>query len=178
MADCFANSIKSELKIWKEKNKELKKHFSDLKDSMLKRQKKELDDLHNQLKEIIPIKVKPSSALLNLKAIQKSLSSQKRYTEANEVKEKVERMEKEENEKWNKIRKDRIAIQESQIIQKHNKEQIAHKKRRRTAFRELRQDKEKNIKYIKRNYENTQSHITNTKDASTILMSKSKIQIS
>ena len=133
---------------------ELDQHFVGIENDLIEKQKLELDNLREKLERTLSQKSKPSSTLLNLRQVQANLVKQKKYTEANETKNKAAELEAEEDEKWLRVRADKIAYQEAQLMQKHTKEREGHNKRTQTAMAELEIDKNKKMGQLVQNYNN------------------------
>ncbi len=161
MKNFFETTLEEERKDWDQKVADLKENFLGIENEMIERQKKELEELHNKLETALPVKAKPSSALLNLRMVQQNLVKQKKYAEANETKQKAQAIEADEDEKWTKIRAEKIAVQEAQLMQKHNKEREAHAKRVKTALAEMEIERNKRLDQLVHNYNNTKKQTVN-----------------
>jgi len=154
MKDVFEKTLAEENDTWDKKVMELKQHFVAIENEMIDRQKSELEKLRMTLENNLPMKSKPSSTLLNLRAVQQNLVKQKKYAEAEESKKKALEMEAEEDRKWQQIRGEKIAFQEAQLMQKHGKEREAHNKRAQTALAELDKERTKKVAQLTQNFNN------------------------
>eukprot|EP01022_Parablepharisma_sp_SALTPOND_P012411 TRINITY_DN1592_c0_g1_i1.p4 TRINITY_DN1592_c0_g1~~TRINITY_DN1592_c0_g1_i1.p4 ORF type:complete len:214 (-),score=43.06 TRINITY_DN1592_c0_g1_i1:453-1094(-) len=156
----FQSHLDEEKDKWDTRMSEMKQHLATIENEMIERQKKELETLHNNLETSLPTNFKPSSTLLNLKKVQQNLIKQKKYAEASATKDKIEEMEEEEDRKWKQVRGEKIAFQEAQLVQKHNREREGHNKRTKTALAELEIERDKNIQQFMQNY-NIRKQIVN-----------------
>ena len=77
--ELFDSLIEKENKEWEKKMGDLNEHFTGIENEMIEKQKKEREDLINELDRTLPTKFKPSSTLLNQKQIQQNLVKQKKY---------------------------------------------------------------------------------------------------
>ena len=172
MKGYFQTSLEEEDKEWDKRVEELKQHFASIENEMIERQKQELYELHDKLDKSLPSRSKPSSALLNLKAVQQNLVKQKKYAEANDAKLRAQTMEAEEEKKWAQVRDEKIAYQEALLMQKHNKEREAHAKRAETALDELDIERKKKTEQLIQNYNNTKKQTSNVHKIEMAQMSK------
>lgn len=159
--DYYKTSITGEQDKWKGKINELKHHFSSIEAELVEKQKKEMEVLRTKMESSIPENPKPSSAILNFKAVQQVLAKQGKFAEAKEAKEKAKKLEMQEKKKWSQSRREKIAIQEAQLMQKHNKERQAHKERTALALSELKQERDKKLEFLKRSYKKEISKLSN-----------------
>ena len=168
----FQTTLDAENKEWDNKMEELKQNFGKLENELIDRQKKELEQVHEHLDRTLPIKSKPSSKLLNMRQIQQNLVKQKKYNEANEVKDKAAELEEEEEQKWANMRADKIATQEKQLMQKHSKERDALNKKTQSALAELERDRKRRIDQVIHNYHNTKKQTATAHHIELAQMSK------
>jgi hypothetical protein len=153
--ELYDKMMEDENKEWEKKMSDLTQHFEQIENELVEKQKKEREDLIAELDRTLPTKIKPSSTLLNQKQIQQNLVKQKKYNEANDMKESIEKLEAEEEKKWTKQRSDKIGTQEAQLMQKHKKEREAHAKRAKTAMQELEKEMSKKVSQLTQTYNNT-----------------------
>ena len=168
----FQTTLDAENKEWDNKMGELQQNFANLENGLIDRQKNELEQLHEHLDRTLPIKSKPSSKLLNMRQIQQNLVKQKKYNEANEIKDKAAELEQEEEQKWADMRADKISTQEKQLMLKHSKERDALNKKTQSALAELERDRKRRVDQVIHNYHNTKKQTATAHNIELAQMSK------
>ena len=157
----FNNSIKRADEELQRRIGEIEDEFIELENEMVDHQKQELETLHSQLENTLPIEPKMSSELLKLRREYQGLAKQKNYAAAAEKKHRATELQQLENEKWEKTRAGRITSAESSLILKHKKERNTHNRRMQGAIDEAKKERDKKVKQLSQNYLNTDKQAAN-----------------
>jgi hypothetical protein len=134
------------------------------------RHSEELTLLLNQLYSQLPSAPKPSSDLLNYRKILEGLIKRKDYAEAAKVQDKIDGLERSELRTWEKARRLRIKVAESQLIQRQALEIAALKKRMQALENEHIKRRETQHEMLLQRYQNTLKSLESERNQAIIRM--------
>lgn len=119
-----------------------------LKETMEKRHNEENEALEKELEVKHPFRVKYSKELLNLRTVEKTLARQKKYSEAQEMKERADKQEKVKKRQLKKAHDAKLDVMRKKLAKKHSVEAKALEQRISTGRKDqtrLRKDELENI---------------------------------
>jgi hypothetical protein len=141
-------------KIWNEKIDAFEEYQLDEEGRLLERHSNELSTFHAEMTNTEPRHVKYSKDLLNLRTIQQSLATQRAYGDAHKVKLKGDKIEAIEFEKISREKQELYERKEGKILQRHQQEFAALRKRMASRKLELERARKKELEMLLMRYNN------------------------
>jgi hypothetical protein len=146
---------------WDKRMNEFQMHSSQLIKALEEKHVAKHEEFRIRIEDKIPIKFKPSSELLNLTKIQKSLAKQKEYKEAHDVQVRAQRLEKEEQEKYMMDRQITIEKAEEKLFQQQDNEMEALRKRIIAGENEQKKQRALELERMFQRYQNVKKELEN-----------------
>lgn len=140
--------------IWNEKIDAFEEHQLDTEAELLERHSLELATFHKEQTDAEHHHVKYSKDLLNLRTIQRTLATQRNYTDAQKVKLKGDKIEALESEKIGREKAEIYQRKEAQILARHRQELLAMRKRMERAKLELERNRKRELEMLLQRYNN------------------------
>jgi len=146
---------------WDKRMNEFQMHSAQLIQSLDEKHNNDIGQYKEELENKFGDNFKPSSELLNLQSIQKSLAKQKEYVEAHQVQIKATKLEAQEHEKFLQERQNKINVLINKHVKKQDKEMDSLRKRIIAGENEQKKQRALELERMFQRYQNVKKELEN-----------------